>query len=89
MGLLLNQRGEYGKAEPYYRDALEMLRCLYPPEKYPNGHPDLAVSLTNIGALLGEKASTATRSRFTATPWRCAGPYIRRTNTPTATPAWP
>jgi tetratricopeptide (TPR) repeat protein len=30
LGLLLKERGEYGKAEPLYRDSLEMRRRLYP-----------------------------------------------------------
>ncbi len=42
----------YGKAEPFYRDALEMRKRLYPPDKYPDGHPDLAWSLSNLGLLL-------------------------------------
>jgi tetratricopeptide (TPR) repeat protein len=32
--------------------ALEMTRWLYPEEQYPNGHPDLAHSLYNLGFLL-------------------------------------
>ena len=46
-----------------------MYKKLYPPEKYPDGHPDLATSLNNLGALLDARASTARRSRTTATPW--------------------
>ena len=64
LGFLLQDRGEYGKAEPYYRDALEMYRRLYPAEKYPDGHPDLAASLNNLGTCWMRKASTARRSRY-------------------------
>ena len=52
LGFLLQARGEYGKAEPFYRDALDMYKRLYPADKYPDGHPDLARSLNNLGILL-------------------------------------
>jgi tetratricopeptide (TPR) repeat protein len=40
------------RALPYHEQALAMREKLYPPEKYPQGHPDLAQSLNNLGALL-------------------------------------
>ena len=33
------------------RQALEARQKLYPPERHPQGHPDLAASLTNLGSL--------------------------------------
>jgi len=50
--LLLQDQGEYAKADPYHRDALAMYRSLYPKDRYPQGHPDLAQSLNNLGFLL-------------------------------------
>jgi CHAT domain-containing protein/Tfp pilus assembly protein PilF len=52
LGRLLHDQGEYGKAQPYYREALEMRRALFPKEKYPIGHEDLASSLDNWASLL-------------------------------------
>ena len=40
------------EAEPLFRRALKMRERLYPNEKYPRGHPDLAVSLTGLGFVL-------------------------------------
>ena len=52
MGGLLQARGEYAQAEPYYREALAMNGKLYPADRYPDGHPELASSLNNLGLLL-------------------------------------
>ena len=46
-----------------------MCKRLYPPDKYPDGHPDLAMSLSNLGELLESGASTARRSRTSAKHW--------------------
>ena len=55
MGMLLQHQGEYGKAEPFLRDCLDMRKKLYPPDKYPNGHSRLASSLNNLGLVLQER----------------------------------
>src|SRR5262249_6175072 len=52
LGFLLQTRGEYAQAEPYYRDALAMYRQLYPQARFKDGHPHLATSLNNLGVLL-------------------------------------
>ena len=39
LGFLLQAQGEYGKAEPFFRQALAMYQKLYPKEKYPAGPP--------------------------------------------------
>src|SRR5262249_27904849 len=51
--------GEYTQAESVYRDALAMKKKLYPTDKYPEGHPDLAASLNNLGALLWARGAYA------------------------------
>jgi CHAT domain-containing protein len=51
LGLLYESAGQYAKAEPLYREALEMYRALFPKERVPNGHPSLALSLNNLGGL--------------------------------------
>jgi CHAT domain-containing protein len=49
---LLKAQGEYGQALTYLRKALAMREQLYPKARYPRGHPLLALSLNNLGALL-------------------------------------
>ena len=44
-------QGEYAKAEPLYARALKMREGLYPKARFPQGHPELAVSLSNLAAL--------------------------------------
>jgi CHAT domain-containing protein len=44
-------QGEYGKAEPLLARALKMNETLYPPARYPAGHPLLADSLNNLAEL--------------------------------------
>ena len=50
--MLLKAQGAYGEARGYYERALAMCQALYPKERYPHGHPDLAESLDNLGYLL-------------------------------------
>ena len=40
------------QALPHYREFLAMYQKLYPPSKYPDGHPDLASSLSHLGVAL-------------------------------------
>ena len=40
------------EARRYFERALEMRQSLYPKDKYPQGHPDLASTLSNLGTLL-------------------------------------
>src|SRR5262249_47958690 len=44
-------QGEYVKAADYLRKALQMDQQLYRTKNYPRGHPHLAASLNNLGAL--------------------------------------
>ena len=78
LGALLFKRGEYGKAEPFCRSAVAMRKKLFPADKYPDGQPDLARSLNNLVLCWMNLASTARRSRTTATPWTCASACTRR-----------
>jgi CHAT domain-containing protein/tetratricopeptide (TPR) repeat protein len=41
----------------YYERALVMDQALYPQDRYPHGHPDLARSLNNLGALLRDQGA--------------------------------
>src|SRR5262245_48752187 len=43
--------GDYAKAKESFGQALELIRALYPGEKYPNGHPDLASAIYNLALL--------------------------------------
>src|SRR5689334_14735589 len=49
-GVLLYQQGRYAEATKLLEQALEMRQRLYPNEQYPQGHPDLAVSLANLAS---------------------------------------
>ncbi len=42
LGSLLQDQGDYGEARGYYERALAMDQALYPKDRYPQGHPDLA-----------------------------------------------
>jgi CHAT domain-containing protein len=45
------QRGDFASALVPLREALAIRRKLYPPERYPKGHPHLASSINNLGEL--------------------------------------
>jgi CHAT domain-containing protein/Tfp pilus assembly protein PilF len=63
LGSFLRDQGEYAKALTYLERALAMRRRLYPRDKYPQGHPQLAESLHHLGSLLqnlGENARALT-----------------------------
>jgi CHAT domain-containing protein/tetratricopeptide (TPR) repeat protein len=59
LGVLLWDMGAYGKALPYYEQALAMRRRLYPEARFPQGHPHLAASLNNLGKLLQAMGESA------------------------------
>jgi hypothetical protein len=49
------QRGEHPEALALLQEVLEIRRQLYPRTRYPDGHPDLAGCLTNLGVLLRDR----------------------------------
>src|SRR5262245_23935224 len=53
------QRGRYKEAVELLTQALAMRQQLYPKDKYPQGHPQLAQSLSNLGALLQARGDYA------------------------------
>src|SRR5262245_27523866 len=62
----LNQRvaqlygqGKLAEATQVARQALELSRRLYANQHYPDGHPDLAASLNNLGVLLRDRGEYA------------------------------
>src|SRR5688500_10005304 len=48
-GFQLYQRGQPAEAVAKVRRALEIRQKLYPESKYPEGHPALAASISNLG----------------------------------------
>jgi CHAT domain-containing protein/Tfp pilus assembly protein PilF len=50
--------GQAEQALPYFRQSVEMKRKLFPASQYPDGHPDLAISLNNLGAVLESMGQT-------------------------------
>ena len=65
-----------------------MYRRLYPSEKCPDGHPELAVSLNNLGVLLDARGEYSKAELYyrEALDVRNACPHP--TSTRTATPNW-
>jgi CHAT domain-containing protein len=49
----LHAHGEYEEAGRHAREALAMCRRIYPAEKFPNGHPDLATAMTELAFMTG------------------------------------
>ncbi len=47
-----HRKGQLAEATKAAREALAIARQLYPTAEYPDGHPDLATSLNNLGFLL-------------------------------------
>jgi CHAT domain-containing protein/Tfp pilus assembly protein PilF len=66
-GLKLYQQGRLQEARKACERSLQILRRLYPPERFPDGHPDLATTLSNLGSLLKDCGELAP-----------AEPYLRQ-----------
>ena len=59
LGVLLLARSNYAGAEPVLRDAMVMCQKLYPKDKYPQGHHEVASSLISLGKLLRNRGDSA------------------------------
>ena len=57
LGFVLQAQGRRGATLTCHKQALTMYRKLYPPTRFPDGHPHLATSLANIGLALDEQGS--------------------------------
>jgi CHAT domain-containing protein/Tfp pilus assembly protein PilF len=53
------EQGKWEAALKLCTQALELRRRLYPEKRYPDGHPDLALSLNNVGYLLQSRGEVA------------------------------
>jgi len=78
------QRGEHAAAERLVRETLALCQKLYPKEKYPKGHLNLANSLTNLGFLL-----KALGKREEARGYYEQALAIYKKALPPITPTWP
>jgi CHAT domain-containing protein/Tfp pilus assembly protein PilF len=58
------QKGKYPDAAKLAEEALTIRRRLYPQKDYPDGHPDLAQSLNNLGFLLKTQGEYARAEPF-------------------------
>jgi len=58
------QAGQYSRATELLREALKMRQQLYPRDKYPQGHPNLAESPNNLGLLLQAQGEYARAEPF-------------------------
>jgi CHAT domain-containing protein/tetratricopeptide (TPR) repeat protein len=52
LALVLRDQGKLADAETFLRHALYMREKLYPKDKFPNGHPDLAESLEGLAYVM-------------------------------------
>jgi tetratricopeptide (TPR) repeat protein len=62
----LYQRANYPEAIRMLREALAMRRQLYPQAQFPQGHPDLAQSLNNLGSLQQDRGEYAKAQTYYA-----------------------
>jgi CHAT domain-containing protein/Tfp pilus assembly protein PilF len=77
------QRADWRTAMPLVQEALETYRKAYPRERYPDGHPDLASSLNNLGLLhlsAGEHAQAEPLYREALAMYRALYPKERYPN---------
>jgi CHAT domain-containing protein len=77
------QRADWRRAILLVQEALETYRKAYPREKHPNGHPDLAQSLNNLGLLhlsAGEYARAEPLYREALAMYRALYPKERYPN---------
>jgi CHAT domain-containing protein len=58
------RRGDLVQAEQAIRQALALRQQLYPPKDYPQGHPDLAVSLNGLGFLLARRGEYGPAQKY-------------------------
>jgi tetratricopeptide (TPR) repeat protein/CHAT domain-containing protein len=58
------QRGDFGDAVDKTRESLQLVERLYPKADYPNGHPDLAGILSNLGVMLKAQGSYEEARRY-------------------------
>ena len=67
-----------------------MDQALYPKERYPQGHPDLAPSLNNLGYILWRQGNYGEgRKYLQRAPGDETRPCIPRSGIPRAIPVWP
>jgi CHAT domain-containing protein/tetratricopeptide (TPR) repeat protein len=59
MGLVLYERREYALAQDYFEQTLLMRKNLYPSDRFPEGHPEVAKGLNNLGGVLKARGDLA------------------------------
>jgi CHAT domain-containing protein/tetratricopeptide (TPR) repeat protein len=59
LGAVLQNQGRYAQAREQFQLVLQMTQRLYPKERYPDGHPDLALGLNNLGGVLSDQGDYA------------------------------
>jgi tetratricopeptide (TPR) repeat protein len=52
LATLLEVRGQYEQSERYYREALKLFQLLDPTNRYPDGHPEITMTLSSLGRVL-------------------------------------
>ena len=63
-----------------------MRQALYPKEQYPQGHPELAKSLSDLGNVLEAQGTYGEARDITSGLSRCTSPFTPRSGHPQGTP---
>jgi tetratricopeptide (TPR) repeat protein len=85
----LSENGKYAAATELESKSLSLWLKLYPGDKYPVGHPNLASSLLSMGALLVRRGEYGRAEPFFRDALKMYKKLYPPTSSPTATPNWP
>ena len=66
-----------------------MYEALYPKDAYPHGHPDLAISLNNLGSLLKAQGDYGGARGYLERALAMNEALYPKEHIPRATPTWP
>jgi tetratricopeptide (TPR) repeat protein/CHAT domain-containing protein len=64
LGQVLEAQAQYEAAHTWLQEALAMRRRLFPPERFPQGHPALAESLNSLAFLCHSQGDFVTSQRY-------------------------
>jgi hypothetical protein len=79
------QAGKLVEATKSFEEAMKVVRQLYDKAQFPDGHPNLASSLNNLGVLYHAQGKWADAEPCSRRRWRCASACSRTRTMPT----WP
>jgi hypothetical protein len=80
--------GKLTEAKAQIATALKIRRKLYPEERIKDGHPDLATSLDNMGAVLVALGEPGKALTYSSKHWPCGRSCTPRNASGTVIPTW-